>query len=129
MTPARAQSSHTRIRAATPRPTRWDAAGQTDLTTTHPTVTQPREPDGQHERHLQLGRAVADLAQTKRGTLTQLTYFSSGSKKGLLQKMEIDPSGLDIERTFDYDAAGNRTSVTDPAGATPRRSRLTTCGA
>ena len=48
------------------------------------------------------------------GKVVERCYFATGANKGLLSKIEVDPAGLDLETSFDYDAAGNVDSRTDP---------------
>ncbi|MFM8387602.1 MAG: RHS repeat-associated core domain-containing protein [Planctomycetia bacterium] len=57
-------------------------------------------------------------ATDEEGKVTAYTYFTSGDDIHLLEKVEVDPLGLDLETTYSYDGYWNVDAVTDPNGAT-----------
>ncbi|MCP3935213.1 MAG: RHS repeat protein, partial [Actinomycetia bacterium] len=50
------------------------------------------------------------------GNLAQYFYFESGTSKGYLREVSVDPSGLDITSRFETDPRGNVTASIDPRG-------------
>ena len=46
----------------------------------------------------------------------EYTYYASGPQRGYLQTQVIDVGGFALTTTYDYDAVGNVTRVTDPRG-------------
>ena len=46
--------------------------------------------------------------------VTTYTYYSTGANAGLLWKIRVDPTGLDLTTTLDYDSWLNVDTVTDP---------------
>lgn len=47
---------------------------------------------------------------------THFNYYTTGPSKGYLQSKVVDPGVADLTTTYEYDAAGNITKVTDPNG-------------
>ena len=50
------------------------------------------------------------------GHVTTYDYFAAGPEKGYLHKETVDPQGLALQTTYDVDARGHTTAVTDPRG-------------
>ncbi len=82
----------------------------------YPTVTDPATQT-----------ADKDITYNTYGQITQVTdeeekvtkyhyIATTGSTWGLLEKIEVDSTGLDLETSFAYDSAGNITSITDARG-------------
>ena len=90
-----------------------DGAG--NLTSiTYAMVTVPATQSGVSKAFTVNGSGQVTQATDEEGKVVQYTYYSSGAKNGLLHEVKVDPSGLNLVTTFDYDSAGNRTTVTDP---------------
>ena len=64
--------------------------------------------------------AYGQLTQVtdEEGEVTTYTYFTSGADVGLLEKVRVDPTGLDLTTTYGYDANFNVDSITDPRSKT-----------
>ncbi|MCG3134770.1 MAG: hypothetical protein HMLKMBBP_02132 [Planctomycetes bacterium] len=52
------------------------------------------------------------------GKVTSWSYYSTGTKTGLLESVVRDDGGLDLTTTWDYTSWGGPASVTDPRGNT-----------
>jgi RHS repeat-associated protein len=48
------------------------------------------------------------------GKVTTYDYFTSGTKLGLLKDVHVDPSGLNLTTSYDYDSNFNVSTVTNP---------------
>ncbi len=64
------------------------------------------------------GSGQLTQATDEEGKVTAYTYFTSGDDIHLLEKIEVDPSGLDLETTLSYDGWWNVDAVTSPNGHT-----------
>lgn len=87
-------------------------------TTTFPTVTY-LTPD-QTVAHTRTFNSDGTLASHTdgEGTVTALTYYTTGAKKTYLETVTVDTGGLALEETFDYTAWGDLSSYTDRRGNT-----------
>ena len=83
---------------------------------TYPTVTSPVTQTAATKEFQFNSYGQLTQVTDEEGKVTKRTYFATGTSVGLLEKIEVDPTGLDLETTYAYDSAGNVTSRTDPNG-------------
>lgn len=79
-------------------------------------VSSPVAQSGVTKTIMYNGRGQVVQVTDEEGKVTRRHYHASGNGKYLLSKLEVDPTGLDLETTFSYDADGNVSSITDPEG-------------
>jgi len=106
-----------------PRGNQWtfgrDSAG--NLTSvTNPTVTNPAT-QASSRTYTYNTKGQRTSFTNEESTLANYHYFASGTSSDLLQKIEVDPSGLDLETQLTYDSAGNVATRTDPRGRPSRK--------
>ncbi len=51
------------------------------------------------------------------GTETAYSYYALGNQRGLLESKTVDPAGLALRTTYEYDSVGNPIKITDASGA------------
>ncbi|MFA5810980.1 MAG: RHS repeat-associated core domain-containing protein, partial [bacterium] len=61
------------------------------------------------------GQVVSEIDPV--GTETRYSYYALGYQRGMLEQKVVDPAGLALGTSYEYDAAGNATKVTDASGA------------
>jgi RHS repeat-associated protein len=91
-----------------------DTAG--NLTTiTNPTVSNPTTQTSSKSWTYN-PRGQVTRATNEEGKNTDLTYFTTGTTVGLVQRVDRDASGLSLATQLTYDGAGNIATVADPLG-------------
>jgi RHS repeat-associated protein len=94
-----------------------NAAG--DVTqVTFPTVTSPATQTASRSYTYSSTTGQLTSATDEEGKVTNYHYFTAGDDIYLLEKVEVDPSGVDAETVYGYDGYWNVDSVTDPRGNT-----------
>lgn len=78
------------------------------------TVTHPTTQSSVSKSFTLNGSGQVTQVTDEDGKIVGYEYYSSGARTGLLWKTKVDPSGLNLITTYDYDSAFNRTTVTDP---------------
>ena len=79
-----------------------DANGNVTLIT-YPTVTSPGTQAADKDITYNTSGQVIEITDEEE-KVRAYTYFTTGVNKGLLQKIEVDPDGLDLETTFTYES-------------------------
>jgi YD repeat-containing protein len=106
-------TSHTDSEANQATFTRNGAGDVTKVT--FPTVTSPATQAADIDYEYNSAGQLTKITDEEE-KVTQFSYFTSGASVGLLQKVEVDPTGLDLETTYTYSSAFDVATVTDPRG-------------
>ena len=80
-----------------------------------PDVSYPSSQEADKDIEYNASGQVTEVTDEE-GKITDYSYYTTGTSRGLLEKIEVDPTGLDLETAFTYDTAGNIATVTDPRG-------------
>jgi YD repeat-containing protein len=71
---------------------------------TFPTVTSPVSQSADKDMEYNARGQVTKITDEEE-KVVQLTYFGVGTNYGLLEKREVDPTGLDLETVYTYECA------------------------
>ncbi|MFM8301347.1 MAG: hypothetical protein ACKN99_02295, partial [Gemmatimonadota bacterium] len=98
--------------------TEYTRNGAGDVTLVEfPDVTSPSSQTASRS-YTYNGSGQLTQATDEEGKVTAYTYFTTGDDIHLLEKIEVDPSGLDLETVIGYDANWGVDAVTQPGGQT-----------
>ena len=80
----------------------------------YPNVSLPTSQTSVTKSFTYNGRGQITQETDEEGKVKTYSYYASGFRTGMLSKIEVDPSGLDLTTLYNYDSALNVTTVTDP---------------
>ncbi len=91
-----------------------DSAGNVTASN-YPTVTSPTTQSSVSKSFTYNARGQKTQATDEEGKIVEYEYFPSGSNKyGLLKKVKVDPSGLNLVTEYAYNSQMQLQTVTDP---------------